>query len=506
MDSVLGLHRLSPHGRDMMSFSNSRRCRCIRPRNVQMSRRLNTVLEHIRPTQKDTLEHEHLKHHLIVQSLKAQMVLGEERLKEMALYMLHEMHRGLEPGNKSTLRMLPSFVYKRDTSKLNSVVYALDLGGSNFRVLRLQLANGAIANLQSKKFAIPAQIIAGGTAEQLFDFLAASIEDSLNSFGRSDELKKPLKLGFTFSFPVDQLAIASGNLIKWTKQFTTSGVEGNDVVALLRKALDRKKIALQVAALCNDTVGTLITRFTTDQTTQLGVILGTGSNACYWELNRNITKCKDAQSKSPTGEMVINMEFGNFDSHHMVVLPATHYDNELDESSENKGHQRLEKMISGKYLGEIARRVIVDFAKKGVLPGAVAEKLAKEYSFESRFAGACVADHHPGMPDIQRLFKDEFGVDLSGEHHRRVVRTVCAAVSNRAARLAGMAIAATLLKRNAQADATIAVDGSVFEKQPYFRKEMYAAIKAVLGSSEGIRLQLTVDGSGVGAGCIAALQ
>lgn len=471
-----------------------------------MARRLNTVLEHVKPSGRDTEDHEHLKQHLLIQSLAAQMHLSKDRLKEMALYMLHEMHHGLEPNNSSTLRMLPSFVYKADPDRSAGVVYALDLGGSNFRVIRMELAKGTVLSRRAHKAKIPETIIAGGTQTQLFDFIADTILIATKKFGRAEEAREALRLGFTFSFPTQQHAINSGSLIRWTKQFKVSGTEGNDVVRLLSDAFSRKKIGFRIVALCNDTVGTLIARFLNDSTAMSGVILGTGSNACYWEKNSRILKCREAQSKPGDGEMVINMEFGNFDSAKMVVLPATKYDNELDAESENAGAQRLEKMISGKYLGEIARRVIVDFAKLNVLPNALADRLKAPYSFESRFVGTCFADRHPGLPDTHDVFKREYDIDIAHEGHRRILRTICRLVSNRAAQLAGMAIAAVLLKRNAQADATVAVDGSVFEKQPYFRKCMREAISAVLGDAEGVRLVLTTDGSGIGAGCIAALQ
>jgi hexokinase len=47
-------------------------------------------------------------------------------------------------------------------------------------------------------------------------------------------------LGFTFSFPVQQTGLASGTLVTWTKGFSASSVEGEDVVQLLSDALQRK--------------------------------------------------------------------------------------------------------------------------------------------------------------------------------------------------------------------------------------------------------------------------
>lgn len=47
-------------------------------------------------------------------------------------------------------------------------------------------------------------------------------------------------LGFTFSFPVLQTAINEGSLMKWTKGFNASDVEGMDVVQILQKSFDSK--------------------------------------------------------------------------------------------------------------------------------------------------------------------------------------------------------------------------------------------------------------------------
>ena len=51
-----------------------------------------------------------------------------------------------------------------------------------------------------------------------------------------------------------------GELITWTKGFTCSGVEGNDVVALLKKSIDKRgDIRIDMAAILNDTTGNTAT-------------------------------------------------------------------------------------------------------------------------------------------------------------------------------------------------------------------------------------------------------
>lgn len=53
---------------------------------------------------------------------------------------------------------------------------------------------------------------------------------------------------------------------------------------LLREALDRRgDTKVKVMAILNDTTGTLVQGSTLDSDTAIGLILGTGSNACYLE-------------------------------------------------------------------------------------------------------------------------------------------------------------------------------------------------------------------------------
>ena len=71
----------------------------------------------------------------------------------------------------------------------------------------------------------------------------------------------------------------------------------------------------KVAALINDSVGTLAGGCYVDADTKIGVILGTGTNACYAEQRSNIAAL--AKSKKNGREqqhplMAINTEWGNF--------------------------------------------------------------------------------------------------------------------------------------------------------------------------------------------------
>ena len=59
---------------------------------------------------------------------------------------------------------------------------------------------------------------------------------------------------------------------------------GNDVVALLKRAIDaRDDIRVDVAAILNDTTGCLMSCAWENPKCRIGLIIGTGTNACYLE-------------------------------------------------------------------------------------------------------------------------------------------------------------------------------------------------------------------------------
>lgn len=95
--------------------------------------------------------------------------------------------------------------------------------------------------MKSKIYAIPQPIMLG-SGEALFDHIA----DCLAKFMKDEKLmNEVLPLGFTFSFPLQQLGLTKGLLERWTKGFNCSGVVGNDVVQLLEEAIQRRGVSIQ---------------------------------------------------------------------------------------------------------------------------------------------------------------------------------------------------------------------------------------------------------------------
>ncbi|XP_076935704.1 hexokinase-1-like, partial [Bidens hawaiensis] len=393
------------------------------------------------------------------------------------------------------------------------VYYALDLGGTNFRVLRLQLGGkSGIAYQECAEASIPPQLMVG-TPDALFDFIAGELAKFIASESESDKFRLPpgrqRELGFTFSFPVMQLSIDSGTLIRWTKGFSIDQMVGKDVVAELTKAMDRQGVDMRVSALVNDTVGTLAGGKYDDKDVAVAVILGTGSNAAYVERAQAIPKWHGPHPKS--GEMVINMEWGNFKSSH---LPLTEYDNTLDADSLNPGEQIFEKMISGMYLGEILRRILYRMASEAALFGdTVPPKLKTQFVLRTHIMSAM---HHDSSADLKVVgdkLKEILEIPNTSLATRKTVVEICNIIVTRGARLAAAGILGILKKirrdnlRDGEIPKTvIAMDGGLYEHYTEYRNCLESTLNELIGDklAKHIKLILSNDGSGIGAALLAA--
>jgi hexokinase len=280
-------------------------------------------------------------------------------------------------------------------------------------------------------------------------------------------------------------------------------VQGQDVVELLNQALERKLIrCINVTALANDTVGTLVARSYADPTCDMGVIMGTGTNACYREKLSNIPKLGDP---NPDGHMLVNMEWGNFDK-----VRLTRYDRQVDEASVNPGAMYLEKMVSGMYLGEITRLILMDLMKRSLIfirNSDGTEPFMKKDSLKTRDMSLIEGDETENLHGIGK-FLENHGISNISLHDKTVLKRLCEMVSSRAAGLGAGAISAVVswMDPELKDRHTVAVDGSLFEKYPGFGLKIENTFKKLYGEkAEKIILVHSKDGSGKGAAIMAAV-
>eukprot|EP00835_Amoeboradix_gromovi_P006163 NODE_676_length_5303_cov_0.411991.p1 type:complete len:439 gc:universal NODE_676_length_5303_cov_0.411991:1906-3222(+) len=418
------------------------------------------------------------------------LVLSTKQLKSVEESLINEMRMGLRMQGKG-LKMLPSYLYGVPTGREKGTFLALDLGGTNFRVVRVDLLGSGKVKTDYLKYTIPDELKVSN-AVLLFDFIANSVKDFLGKHNIADP-----KLGFTFSFPCKQLNINKAVLLNWTKGFTANGVIGNDVVELLRQSFSRNNIDVDCVAVVNDTVGTLLAHAYESPNTKVAVILGTGTNAAYIEDCSKMIK-DDFICKSSKSKILVNIEWGAFD-----LLPFTSYDEELDADTPNKNQQRFEKMVSGMYLGEITRLVLIDLIKRNILfQGKSSDILNTPHSFKTRFMSVVESDKSPSLDDVKELMHSMQITEMEA-HDLEIVKKVVEQVGTRSARLSGAVLSGVLVQSqvlDSNQPVVVAVDGSLFELYPDYQKRIEAALTELLQEkAKLVKLELARDGSSVGA-------
>jgi hexokinase len=427
-----------------------------------------------------------------LENLAGQLSFPAPLMRAMIAAFHEDMERGLR-GEPSSLKMLPTFT-DNPSGREKGDVLALDLGGTNVRVLWARLTgDGRGPEVVSGKFKLEPEHIST-TGEALFGAIARFIRSFLDSLG----LAGFYPLGFTFSFPIRQHSIRRGELILWTKGWTASGVEGRDVAALMDRALKDQGVGgVRVVSLNNDTTGTQIERAYFDPACDAGCILGTGTNICYRE---QASRIRGPLADYGREHMIVNMESGNFNR----GLPRCRYDAALDARSENAGAQWEEKMVSGKYLGELVRLAAVDWAGRGLLFGG---RASGPFAWRDLWSSEAVSALLAAPPAEAPALLAGFGADKTSPDDAAAVREIGRLFVRRAARIAAAALAAavTRIDPGLEKTHTAAVDGSLFEKMPGFRTSMGEALAELYGDrADRIAPALTHDGSGLGAAIIAA--
>ncbi|KAL3618287.1 hexokinase A [Castilleja foliolosa] len=434
----------------------------------------------------------------------------DAKLKQLADAMNVEMHAGLASEGGSKLKMLISYVDNLPTGDEEGVFYALDLGGTNFRVLRVQLGGKerGIVHQEFAEASIPEELMRG-TSDALFDYIAEKLAKFVNEEEKLFHEQPPgrkRELGFTFSFPVMQTSINSGTLIRWTKGFSINDTVGQDVVGELTKALERKGVDMRVAALVNDTIGTLAGGRYTNKDVAVAVILGTGTNAAYVERAQAIPKWHGPLPKS--GEMVINMEWGNFRS---SQLPLTEFDHALDVESVNPGEQIFEKLTSGMYLGEILRRVLLKLAEEAFFFGdEVPSNLKLPFVLRTPEMSAMHQDTSSDLRVVDEKLKNILEITKTSLKMRRVVVELCDIIATRGARVAASGILGVLKKMGRDAPdesgkkIVVAMDGGLYEHYTEYRNCLENTVSELLGDESSVVFEHSNDGSGIGATLLAA--
>jgi hexokinase len=138
-------------------------------------------------------------------------------------------------------------------------------------------------------------------------------------------------------------------------------------------------------AIVNDGAATLLTRAYEDDATRFALILGTGTNMAVVLPVSALTKTKFGNRPQSWHDqarhVLVNTEFSTFGKN---ILPTTRWDDYLNMTHMFPDFQPLEYLVSGRYMGEIVRLVLLEaIQSKGLFNGQCPEHFLEPYAFDT---------------------------------------------------------------------------------------------------------------------------
>ena len=397
------------------------------------------------------------------------MYYGDINIEDECKKFIDEMEKGLVAKNNGSLKMIPTYLTVRNTIQTNKPTIVIDAGGTNFRVCLATFDDQMKVSISDfTKRQMPG-IEREYSKKEFFNTMVDYTKDVA---------QKGQDIGFCFSYPTDMDKSKDGKVIAFSKEVKAKEVEGEyvgeNLVAGL-KAIDGKD---RKAVILNDTVATLLggKGITSHRNfdSYIGFILGTGTNACYIENNSNITKVSELDQEDT---MIINMESGGYDS-----LPQGTIDRSFDAKTTNPGQYKLEKMVSGRYLGPVTFEVLHEAAKAGLVSAHCGEKLL------------AITDCSSSI-EINTFLYNPYDADnilvkcCENEEDRRVIYEIIDAMIERAAKIVTIQLAATILKtdsgKNPCTPVGIVAEGTTFYVLKDFREKLNFYMKDYLVDQKG---------------------
>lgn len=375
-----------------------------------------------------------------------------------------EMTRGLA-GEKSSLRMIPTYLSAQNLAPGGEPVIVLDAGGTNLRIALMEFTpEGPKAGYFNT---VPMLGTQGRlTIGEFYDRLAELVAPIADRSGR---------IGFCFSFPCQILPDLDGKVLHFDKEVDISGAEGSVLGVGLRAALEKlgKRHDHKVAVI-NDTVAAMLGAMSQGlgDSRSMGFILGTGTNICASFPVESIGKLPAAR-REQGGSMVVNLESGGFDA-----LERSTIDLAFDATLADPGTQVLEKLISGAYQGPMALAYLLAAAKEGLFSPAGAAGYAAVNSLSAKD----ISDFLNGGTDGPLGF-------LTAED-KAVTLDILDGFFRRAAMLTAATLAAVLDAcgdaKDPQRPVAIAAEGTTFYKCPLLHKYLLEDMESLVAQGMGL--------------------
>lgn len=420
----------------------------------------------------------------------------------------------------SDISMLPSYQHTLPAGNETGDYLALDVGGSTFRIALVRLGAKRIGEdgmqvRRIRSFVID-KTIRDLQGQAFFDWMAERIGDMLAEYNHINGTHDArLQMGLAWSFPVEQTSPRTGRLLAMGKGFNaTHGVEGEDLSELVMRSCRARGLNVEMRAIVNDGAATLLSQAYRDPSTRMSLILGTGMNAAVFLPVSALGSGKFGQRPdswyAAAKHVLVNTEMSMFGK---PVWPVTRWDEELNDQHMLPSFQPLEYLVTGRYLGEIVRLIMVEaITTAGMFKGEMPSRLEEAYSLDTRILAAFQSDGSANLAKAKAVFLQAHALCSPPRlNELQFIRDVSQLVAQRAAVYLATALHALWTVRTTaeglepgeSSHVTIACDGTIVEKYPDFRESCQRHLDELCvlsGTSKGaVTLEMAPESSIFGA-------
>lgn len=370
------------------------------------------------------------------------------------------MRRGLAQQQKN-MPMLPTYLYSSGKLKKGEKAIVIDAGGTNFR--------RALIGFDGKKAVIDCldkRQMPGAEEPATWNDFISGVADCVQPL-----IKQTKNIGFCFSYPVEITPECDGKVLGLTKQVKIEGASGSYLGASLRAELEKRGEQPDRIVVLNDTPATLLAGKVLSKGScdgYIGLVAGTGCNTCCEIECDKIEKL----GLSGGGKMLVNIESGSFDA-----FPRGDADLAMDEELPDTGEYIAEKMISGRYLGQVCMYTLKMAAKEGLFSERATEIIEKMTEVTT--------------PTIDKWGSGRFPKGFNSEDRVNLVYII-SEIFERSARCIASKLCGILEVTGAGSSrpVCIAVDGSLYSESKLLRPELERFMDVYAGEIMGRRYEL----------------
>lgn len=386
-------------------------------------------------------------------------------LKKECRTFIEEMNKGLQ-DDTSSLAMIPTYLSVSDNVTTQMPAMVIDAGGTNFRVGSVTFNEALEPTISDfSKTQMP------GIKEELSKEV---FFNTLVDYTKEVAVKSE-HIGFCFSYPASIGPDKDATLLRWSKEVKAPEVVGEKIGKNLVEGLQAVDGKQRSCVILNDTVATLLggKGITAHRTfdSYIGFIFGTGTNMCYIEDTNKIKKLNDGKEDT----MIVNMESGAYNKLVRGVM-----DEQLDQTTSNPGDYQFEKMVSGRYLGELTFLVLKKAAEEGLFSELCKEALSNLSRCELVDVSLFMANPHDKDNQLVKC--------IACDTDRTMFYYLIDAMIERAAKACAMQLSSVILKTNKglypDRPVAIVAEGTTFFKLKGYKEKLDYYMKAYLNKEE----------------------